>query len=1019
MATDYAELFRQRQGKIDTQPKTSPFQEDVLKTAKRSGLDRAGDLLNTFNYIGAGFAEGLADGHGNLNPFVGAFQGLRSANPFGSDYTEGERSYSDVLNTLGWRPKTKLGKVARGAVGFAGDVLLDPTTYVGGGLIKGLVKGSGEVAGRKLSMEVAERTVRKNATKLGFKTEDEILQGARDLIKANDELYKLGSKAGDVTASLKHAPFGKKVFGELAEKEVKLFNKATIEGIGDKTFAPIVREARDRFMGSKLGELFSTKSALYRLGTKNPERLLASMKFGERIRGLEMSKLEKEIEIHNFFKDRGLTPAEAKELTEAMENPSVWKMIDEDPSIEIGGFDDAIEKYTGRMTVDYDKFSDPKVANIAVDMRRELAKMYENEALIGKAKNLDVESMLTYLPHMVTADAKKLFRQFDINKANGKTNMAQVFDEMGFGSKFNPYAKARQIKDIVLDGKVIKNPNVGQLNQFFKEQLKGKKAFRDDVFEVYTQRALDHNELMYDHKYTEEMMDMFGENIRSVNGVHEIQKGHKAVVNYGQMKNAVHQYASEKVHDAVEMGIDVGDDAFTKNVDELLERMGFDPDTVNNFATPMMELTDENIDAIRKVFPQESLPIKQVAGELVDDANKARMSANAKNQSELLKLFDRFTHMWKLNVTAVVPGFHARNKVSNMFQNWLAIGSDAVNPEMQVKAFKAVKNKGGFSPDDVMFINGGQGGQISWNDLYKEAKVNGIVNEGFYAVEALADDATTGLIPGLQGRFDPTDTKNFLPYKLGTKVGSTVENSDRFLHFASLKKQGVPTQDAVNSVNKFLFDYSDLTRFERDTVKRIMPFYTWLRKNIPLQLDQIIDQPKKYQMAIKATRAPQTLVDKEDRIDKRLTADFTQDWIQLPGATTNQFGRKEANLWNPSLPFQDISNIPDITKPGQALKEAVGSLNPVLKAPYEQVKNVHTYFDKPIYTEQDNELKKRIEHLARQISIGNIAYGMKDKQGVDRALQVLNSSAGAKFATYDYDRYKYYKYKDLLDEAKQ
>ena len=34
-------------------------------------------------------------------------------------------------------------------------------------------------------------------------------------------------------------------------------------------------------------------------------------------------------------------------------------------------------------------------------------------------------------------------------------------------------------------------------------------------------------------------------------------------------------------------------------------------------------------------------------------------------------------------------------------------------------------------------------------------------------------------------------------------------------------------KEAVDKVNKYMFDYSDLTDFEKDTMKRIIPFYIY------------------------------------------------------------------------------------------------------------------------------------------------------------------------------------------------
>ena len=50
---------------------------------------------------------------------------------------------------------------------------------------------------------------------------------------------------------------------------------------------------------------------------------------------------------------------------------------------------------------------------------------------------------------------------------------------------------------------------------------------------------------------------------------------------------------------------------------------------------------------------------------------------------------------------------------------------------------------------------------------------------------------------------------------------------------------------AANQVKEALFDYSDLSKFERNAMKRVMPFYTWTRKNFPVQLKHLILNPQR------------------------------------------------------------------------------------------------------------------------------------------------------------------------------
>jgi len=50
---------------------------------------------------------------------------------------------------------------------------------------------------------------------------------------------------------------------------------------------------------------------------------------------------------------------------------------------------------------------------------------------------------------------------------------------------------------------------------------------------------------------------------------------------------------------------------------------------------------------------------------------------------------------------------------------------------------------------------------------------------------------------------------------------------------------------AANQVKEALFDYSDLSKFERNWMKRVMPFYTWTRKNFPVQMKHLVLNPQR------------------------------------------------------------------------------------------------------------------------------------------------------------------------------
>ena len=92
--------------------------------------------------------------------------------------------------------------------------------------------------------------------------------------------------------------------------------------------------------------------------------------------------------------------------------------------------------------------------------------------------------------------------------------------------------------------------------------------------------------------------------------------------------------------------------------------------------------------------------------------------------------------------------------------------------------------------------------------------------------------------------------------RFGRKFGTMVEDTARLGVFVDQMKKlkiikggkgnTAKIEQAAKHVKKYLFDYTELTTFEREIMKRGLPFYTWLRKNIPLQLESVVKQPQKY-----------------------------------------------------------------------------------------------------------------------------------------------------------------------------
>lgn len=82
--------------------------------------------------------------------------------------------------------------------------------------------------------------------------------------------------------------------------------------------------------------------------------------------------------------------------------------------------------------------------------------------------------------------------------------------------------------------------------------------------------------------------------------------------------------------------------------------------------------------------------------------------------------------------------------------------------------------------------------------------------------------------------------------KANQDATSFVSNGFRATVYKHVLDETGNREMAMKAVNKFLFDYNDLTPSEKALRKNVVPFYTFMRKNIPLQVEQAWKQPALY-----------------------------------------------------------------------------------------------------------------------------------------------------------------------------
>lgn len=317
-----------------------------------------------------------------------------------------------------------------------------------------------------------------------------------------------------------------------------------------------------------------------------------------------------------------------------------------------------------------------------------------------------------------------------------------------------------------------------------------------------------------------------------------------------------------------------------------------------------------------------------------------RILSNDNEVSKIINLYDGAQNWWKMWSLGARPSYHAKNIVGNIWNSYLG-GLENPVRYGQAATFqvKLAKNQ----LDGTML-----GRPVS--ELYDAMAIRGVIGEGQYGGDLArklerelgynSDSVLQNLAAKTAGTENPI-------LKAGFKTGTAIEDNARIALFFDQLEKGKSYDEAARHVQKYLFDYGDLAPFERDVMKRIMPFYTWSRKNIPLQLEALVTHPDKVNKInlLKNNIESQANVPDQSEVPDYLTENMP---VYLPNAVEG--GYSAMGLSN-LLPFSDLqvftkylntASAPESIESGKLSKTAstaMSSVSPLLKAPVEALTN--------------------------------------------------------------------------------
>lgn len=288
----------------------------------------------------------------------------------------------------------------------------------------------------------------------------------------------------------------------------------------------------------------------------------------------------------------------------------------------------------------------------------------------------------------------------------------------------------------------------------------------------------------------------------------------------------------------------------------------------------------------------------------------------------LIRAYDRVQSQWKA-YALMSPGYHSRNFQTAVFMN--ALDGMATKRYGQFgltwrRMSRAAKR--GLDPeveviDKIKDERLREGMRAIWHGRHE------IFDEQAHrAMEHVQHSVAGGR--GVLGRgrlqaIDPTSMNN-AAINFNFKMAGKTEKLARGPLALDALMRGDTWEQAMERVAKLHFDYSDLSHFEKKYMKRIIPFYTWTRKNLPVMMEMAAKKPGGLMWYLHAKRNLERGVPEEDAVP---------DYFVSEGGIRSPFEWKGSRMYLlPDLPFLNLQDTAEIGN-------MAGMVSPIIRTPFE------------------------------------------------------------------------------------
>ena len=680
-----------------------------------------------------------------------------------------------------------------------------------------------------------------------------------------------------------------------------------------------------------------------KIDTKKAEKVELTKTYNDNVAKLNLSKEEKTNLIKGYKNDFDNVKDTIKET---MKKASISDIDDKIPN----KFIDKANKYTDSLDelqqlnikLSNPNLTDAEIRKISEDYRKVQEKVLKNqEELYLEKARIDGAILKKETKNINKAVDKSIDSSSKLTKQQLRSqeqlkNIETKLKKVDEGYNKITRSLDKQINNMGLELDKLKNMTPEEIAKFNEKAANKIEKLQRDISFLESAEGIKFYETAYD-KTLGDFINMTAKDAKDINRYNEILL-HSGLNNEEVMKFIPKGEKAGK--------IPVGYKRLTQE----------EANQMLNFLENKKHFLPESSDLIEEF----SSRLKDSGAVIMDkDAySMLKLNVGEKEVRPLVKMIDGFNNTFK-KYKVFTPGFHLRN-ISGNATNMVMSGV----PMHEIPGLYKQANKLTNKDYIVDLFSKKIAGTLTDVEKTDLDMINKFMQGGFLGKGKEIQDL---------GEVVEKATKDVNKSKLGKAVDKVftgnmnlnewVDNRNRMalLLYADknpkyLKKLGAT--DSISAVKKVLFDPNNLSDFEKTTLKRIVPFYTFTKQNLMFHADNIMKNTTKYKRLVK------TFDETYDALPKDTYKQYQKENMQLP-----IFRDSKGNVVSlkTNLPVSDLGEYAE-----NPLQRLVSSASPLIKAPFEAVTG------KDVFTGQDL-YKSGPDQLASWLGVDSITTSQFNK----------------------------------------